>query len=284
MFFSSQPNRLGIRTEDLVYRRGQFDHDVAADFELSRRPPVARQNVPRGAFAAVQTDEPPLNHKRTPAGHYSPLSTQSSISVPSAKETRPRRTATEEDARLHNIPTNYNRDLWNPDEDPITFLETVFDTDSLGKWIFQWANWSYTGRTPSSRNGTVGCPMSDIAGDLWLLLLQLTGNLKLSKEFIQRSTGGGSRNVEDYDMVSDFIEAGTRLMERLQLLLRKCEKPVLEALDADEGALLGQLLVDIIFDREDGLPQIEKLVQSIRLWNLRWDTNCADVVKEGRAG
>lgn len=179
--------------------------------------------------------------------------------------------ATEKDARLHKIPDHYCLGQWDPNEKPITFLGHVFDTNSLGKWIFDWTAQIYGG----------GSSVSDIAGDLWLLILHLPGMLRLSYEFLKGSTGTSFEDLGNYEMMRDFIEAGDHLMERLQRFLRDYEEPVSEALDEKE---LGESLVDIVFDHEGDLARTEALIYSIRLWNLRWDANCADVVKKSRVG
>lgn len=235
-------------------------------------PPVARENIPRLTYAPSQTHRPPRNNKKTPAGRYSQYSANSSIISQPAPKSRAHRPATEEDRELHKIPTDYILDQWDPNEKPIGFKGNVFDTNSLGKWIFDWAAWSYGGKKS---------PMAAIAGDLWLLLIQLSGKLRLSDEFLHSSTRETLGNFDEADMVRDFIESGTRLMERLQGFLTRCEKPVEEALD--EKTHLGELLVYIMFDRRNHLPQTERFIQDIRLWNFRWDANCAEVVGEERA-
>lgn len=231
-------------------------------------PPVVRENIPRLTFAPSQTHRPPQNNRRTPAGRYSQYSAESSIVSQPAPKPRAHRLATEKDAGLHEIPPNYILEQWDPDEKPIIFLGNVFDTNSLGKWIFDWA-------TP--RYGA-GSPMAEVAGDLWLLLIQLSGKLRLSDEFFQSPTRPREtlEDLDKADMVSDFIRSGERLMEKLQLFLRTCEGPVSEALD--EETQLGDLLVDIMFDRSNRLDQTQRFIQEVRLWNFRWNANCAEVV------
>ncbi|KAK7699691.1 hypothetical protein SLS64_011464 [Diaporthe eres] len=141
------------------------------------------------------------------------------------------RPATEKDARLHKIPDHYDLEQWDPYEKPIAFLGHVFDTNSLGKWIFDWTAQRYGG----------GSPMSDIAGDLWLLILHLPGMLRLSYEFLKRSTGTSFEDLGNYEMMRDFIEAGDHLMERLQRFLRDYEEPVSGTLDEKELDSRGKL-------------------------------------------
>jgi hypothetical protein len=44
-------------------------------------------------------------------------------------------------------------------------LDSVFDANSLGKWIYDWAVYQHGAATP----------VSDMAGELRLLLIQLVG-------------------------------------------------------------------------------------------------------------
>lgn len=203
----------------------------------------------------------------TLAGRYSRYSAKSSILRKPATKPHAQRPATKRDARLHKIPTNYILDQWDPDEKPIVLCHNIFDANSLGKWIFDWTAWSYEGKE---------CPMAAIAGDLWLLLIHLTGKLKLSGEFVQVCAGRTSQEIYQVEMVSHFIATGEHLMHKLQVFLIRCEGPVLRALD--EETEIGGLLVEIMFDRRNQLIQTERFIQNIRSWNLRWDANCADVV------
>ncbi|KAE9993599.1 hypothetical protein EG327_004358 [Venturia inaequalis] len=75
------------------------------------------------------------------------------------------RKATEQDARRTGIPIGFSTKDWDPTEEPITLLGSVFDANSLGKWIYDWTVLHHSPATP----------VSDIAGDLWLLLIQLAG-------------------------------------------------------------------------------------------------------------
>src|SRR5690349_8878367 len=46
--------------------------------------------------------------------------------------------ATEADAIKHKIPAGYSLKNWDPAEEPIMLLGSVFDANSLGKWIYDW--------------------------------------------------------------------------------------------------------------------------------------------------
>src|SRR6202012_447772 len=84
---------------------------------------------------------------------------------PAASATKSSAKATEEDARRAGIPAGYSYKNWDPTEEPIMLLGSVFDANSLGKWIYDWTVFHHGPSTP----------LSEIAGEMWLLLIQLAG-------------------------------------------------------------------------------------------------------------
>lgn len=186
------------------------------------------------------------------------------------------REATRQDAQRHQIPDWYIIKHWNPDEKPIFLLGTVFDSDSLGKWIFDWT---------IKENGPQ-TPMGDIAGDLWLSLLRLYGGIKRSEEFIHWNRGTRNPKLcDDLHFLQSFIETGRSLRKQLDRLLRKCEEPMLRTDTGNRGRLgkeAGFAFVDALFGREDLLEETEKLQQRIRLWIRKWDEECAEIVNPRR--
>ena len=87
-------------------------------------------------------------------------------------------------------------------------LGSVFDANSLGKWIYDWTVYHHGASTP----------MADVAGDLWLLLIKLAGKMKRAEECVQRI-----RSTDNREMVQDFIESGSRLWQKFKQLLKSCE-------------------------------------------------------------
>ena len=106
------------------------------------------------------------------------------------------------------IPTGYSIKHWDPTEAPIILLGSVFDANSLGKWIYDWTVYHHGGATPTA----------DMAGDFWLLLIRLAGKMKWAEECVPRI-----RNMDNKEMVEDFIESGSRMWGKLKKLLRSCE-------------------------------------------------------------
>ncbi|KAA8576871.1 hypothetical protein EYC84_006913 [Monilinia fructicola] len=162
--------------------------------------------------------------------------------------------ATEDDARRHHIPAGYSLKNWDPAEEPIMLLGSVFDANSLGKWIYDWTVYHHGPATP----------LSDMAGELWLLLIQLAGKVKRAEECMSRI-----RQQDNREMVEDFIESGERLTDKLKKLLKACEAPMLKAgrngtksATAQLGKNAGTEFVDSIFGRDRQLEQTEKFMAS----------------------
>ncbi|OCL03034.1 hypothetical protein AOQ84DRAFT_392540 [Glonium stellatum] len=129
------------------------------------------------------------------------------------------REPTVEDARRAGIPSGYSLKYWDPTEEPITLVGSVFDGNSFGKWVYDWAVFHYG---PSA-------PMSDIAGELWLLLIQLAGKIKRADECMPYV-----RKAEDREMVEEFSESGERLWLRFNKLVKSCEGYMWKAHKAEQ--------------------------------------------------
>ncbi|OBT85871.1 hypothetical protein VE02_06075 [Pseudogymnoascus sp. 03VT05] len=193
-----------------------------------------------------------------------------SISTPI--KTPPKPKAMEADARVHRIPPGYSLKNWDPSEEPILLLGSVFDANSLGKWIYDWTVY---------RHGVgVDSPIPDIASEMWLLLIQLVEKVKRAEAAMPRI-----RKEENREMVDDFIESGERLTDKLKKLLKACETPMLKAgkKKAEKTVELGKnsgfAFVETLFGREKKLDSTKKIMSSIRLWNLRFDANVEEILE-----
>jgi len=122
--------------------------------------------------------------------------------------------------------------------------------------------------------------MSEIAGDLWVLLIQLAGKIKRAEQGLPRV-----RREEHRDLIDEFLESGERLWQRFNKLLKVCETYMLNAAPKSSRAgrvQLGQKsgceFVNTIFGRDRELEHTEKLMTGIRLWSMRFDANCDDIL------
>ena len=59
----------------------------------------------------------------------------------------PREVSAADLARYH-IPAGFSYKNWDPDERPIVLLGSVFDANSLGKWIYDWTVFRHGPATP----------------------------------------------------------------------------------------------------------------------------------------
>ena len=186
--------------------------------------------------------------------------------------TNPSKNATEEDAIRAGIPASYSIKHWDSKERPIILLGSVFDANSLGRWIYDWTVHHYGASTP----------VVDMAGDLWLLLIKLAGKMKRAERRVDRI-----QNVDDRDVVYDFIVSGNRIWEKFEELLKECEHYMLQAAVRDGtktmGRTAGTEFVDSIFGRDRYLESTEKIMSRVRHWNMRFDVNCEETLRGSAA-
>ena len=192
-----------------------------------------------------------------------------------AKATKSPREATAADATRCHIPPGYSLKNWDPTDEPVLLLGSVFDSNTLGKWIYDWTVYVH---------GPLA-PISEVAGELWLLMIKFSGKMKRAEECIKRI-----RSPHNREMISDFCESGNRIWSKLRALLKLCEEFMWRAAkrQGSRGAVTmgeqsGVEFVKSIFGRDRELETTEKLMQCIRLWNMRFDVNCESILKKPSA-
>ncbi|KAF2813371.1 uncharacterized protein BDZ99DRAFT_568586 [Mytilinidion resinicola] len=218
----------------------------------------------------IYTEAEPTSRSRPRRASHSSRPQPPTPKRPSTAKATPR--ATEEDARRAGIPAGYSYKNWDPTEEPIMLLGSVFDANSLGKWIYDWTVFHHGPSTP----------LSEIAGELWLLLIQLAGKVKRAEECMTKI-----RKTESREMVEDFLESGERLWIRFAKLLKVCEDYMWKAAKKETGdkkpVTMGKNsgceFVDSIFGRDRELEKTEKLMTGMRLWSMRFDANCDDILR-----
>ena len=232
---------------------------------------------PRPTTDHYFTDQAPLYDDGDSPKRYSRARRQSTSTRMPHQKPRPSSsskttlTATEEDAARAGIPAGYSIKNWDPTEAPIMLLGSVFDANSLGKWIYDWTVFCYGASTP----------MADVAGDLWLLLIRLAGQVKRADECL-----GRIKKYEAQETVEEFLEGGERLWARFKKLLKACEHYMWKAARRESGRgsvsmgrNAGCEFVESIFGRDRELANTEILMNSIRLWSLRFDANCEEILR-----
>ena len=113
-------------------------------------------------FSDIPTDSTPKRSRTRGASTSSPRRPRTS----SAKKKPlviPK--ATKADTDHQHIPAGYSLKNWDPTESPILLLGSVFDANSLGKWIHDWTVFPHG---PAA-------PISGVSGKFWLLLIKLAG-------------------------------------------------------------------------------------------------------------
>ena len=207
----------------------------------------------------------------TPSSSVSPRPSTPKEDPPKRLATKPvqvTRQATEEDAKKHRIPNGYSLKNWDPIEEPIMLLGSVFDAYSLGKWIYDWTIYHHGPATP----------VTDTAGELWLLLIKLAGKIKRGEETLPKI-----RSAANMEIVEEFIEAGERMVDKLRKLLKVCEAPMLASAKKGKSALgknAGIEFVETMFGKDRELEKTERFMAGVRLWDLRFDTNCEEILRK----
>ena len=152
------------------------------------------------------------------------------------------------------VPTGYSTRNWDPKERPIFVLGSVFDANSLGKWIYDWMVYHYGG----------GTPLADMAGDLWIILTEFAVKLRRARF----NDGGGN---------DKGIDGGERLWRRLQDVVSECEDPMWRAASSQSGGGVSmgvdaaKEFVDTMFGRERRLSETERWMSKVRLWIVEFD-------------
>ena len=175
--------------------------------------------------------------------------------------------ATEEDAARHKIPVGYSLKNWDPREEPILLLGSVFDANSLGKWIYDWTVYKVGSREP----------LAEMAGEMWLLLLELSEKTQRAER-----TVGRVRSKEKKLLVNEYLDSSERLMTTLRLLLKNCETPMLKASKKKQSGLgknSGIEFVDTLFGRDRELMRTEKFMQKVRTWSVRFEANVTPILE-----
>lgn len=219
----------------------------------------------------TSTDNPVRSRARRASASQHSTPKRSSRSAPNPKPLALEATAA--DARRYNIPAGYSLKNWDPTEEPILLLGSAFDSNSLGKWIYDWTVYHHR----------AGAPITEMAGDLWLLLIKFSGKMKRAEECLPRI-----RNHNNRATMEQYLRSGDKIWGKNKMLLETCEKYMWKGAkkDGDKvsmGEKSGVEFVKTIFGRDRELERTEKLMASIGLWNLQFDTNCEDILRRPSA-
>ena len=175
--------------------------------------------------------------------------------------------ATEADARKHDIPPGYFLDNWDPAENPILLMRSVFDANTLGKWIYKWTVYRHGYTTP----------ISNMAAELRFLLARLSGKIKRARECMPRI-----QSKDNEGMLEDFMISADRLADKLKKILGECETAMLKVdkrqYEDELRKNRGVAFVESIFGRQ--VEDTKKFMANINLWIFRFDANCEDILDD----
>jgi hypothetical protein len=166
------------------------------------------------------------------------------------------RAATRKDTKKHGIPSGYSLKEWDPDEPPILLFGSVFDADSLGKWIFDWAH--YCSRRG---DGFISDSDADTAGELWIGLLGAQGSIQSLEELSETAKAVEQASYQE------LISRGGKLMERFEILLRECEGPALTAFYIGPQVSIqaeAELFIQNLFDYHVNRYKTAQLIQDMK--------------------
>lgn len=210
--------------------------------------------------AALFVDNRRYSH--TSQAEQSPVDPTSPLELPWHRE------PTLADAKKHHIAPGLCLKHWDPDEEPILLLTSVFDANSLGKWILD----------QTTRVYGEDDEMTDLAADFWFEHIKLGGKIKHAKSRLPQIADSSVRQ-----RVKEFIIFGDKLVNKLGGTLKKCEQRVLEVTGLNEIPKLGHKSVVVFIDTFIGRnpaqrDAFDELTQSIREWNNWFDADCAKLL------
>ncbi|KAI7773693.1 vegetative cell wall protein gp1 [Diaporthe eres] len=213
-------------------------------------------------FSHVASFVDDRRYSHTNQAEQSPTDTESPLEPPWHRE------PTVADAEKHRIAPGLCLKHWDPDEDPILLLTSVFDANSLGKWVLDQTAHIYGEHDE----------MTELAADFWFEHIKLGGKIKHAKS---RWPQIADSNVRQ--RVKEFITSGDKLANELGEILKKCEQRVLDVTGITEIPKLGHKSVVVFIDTFIGRTPaqrdaIDDFSQRIRVWNEWFDTGCASLL------
>ncbi|KAJ8174723.1 hypothetical protein LV161_008844 [Aspergillus fumigatus] len=175
-------------------------------------------------------------------------------------------TAKSRAAASYGIPVGYSLRNWDPAERPIVLAGSVFDSNSLGKWIFDWARRAFG----------AGSVSVDIAGDLWLLMIRLAGRLsRLERLRDVRTVGRSSIGTGVNGLLHAVFGEGLLLWDELLELVSTCGRSMYST---DEYSCLrrfgqesGIAFVQTLLRMPGALPWTQRFMRKVQAWERRFD-------------
>lgn len=160
------------------------------------------------------------------------------------------------------IPKGYSLANWDPDERPFFLAGSVFDVNSLGKWIYDWSCYRYG---PSS-------PLADIAGDYWICSIRLDGKLRRLERWKQVEFPGSR---EARGPLGELLERGLDIWQELVEHIGVCEVSIKATAEFKARRRLtrvsGTAFAEAFLGEQKQLSRTERLAQAMHTWDRQVD-------------
>lgn len=154
---------------------------------------------------------------------------------------------------LYRVPRGYSVRHWDSSEKPIVVGATVFDSNSFGKWIFDWSVFSFGSASRAA----------DVAGELWLGLIRLSAKLSALEAF---QSGSKAERVVKGD--------GIALWDCMQSLVRSCQSGTERCIRKDRcfvnSEAVASQFVRNFFRPRGRMDAVERFVRSLRRWEAQF--------------
>ncbi|SPN99045.1 uncharacterized protein DNG_02084 [Cephalotrichum gorgonifer] len=234
------------------YLPPRHHHREEIDTSRTPRPGPTKRRPSMSTPQRPSTTRPTSSHRSRP-------------SVDPAAVLRAPRQATEADRAEHKIPSGFSMKNWDPTSPPILLCGSVFDANSLGKWIYDWTIYHH-GRDSKP---------AEIAGKFWLLFIHFSHKVKTVNDISPTVRSKRNRMI-----VNEYVESAEVLMDDFYDLLKLCEDTMLGLAKRKDATTLGMNagveFVKTMFGREVGLTT--SFIKRMEVYNKRFDQNCQEIL------
>lgn len=240
------------------YPPSAFNFGNRAPTSLGQRQRRSSVSVPQRPQTVRPMANPGSRHQKMGSIHTSrPAKT-------SKPQPREQRSATVEDQKRYGIPNGYSLKNWDPDEEPILLLGSVFDSNTLGKWVYDWTVHAHG----------AGSPLADEAGELWLQMIGVFTKMRSADDVL-----GRIRQRHYRTRVKEFVARAKTIHEDLEAILRTCERTMVVKSASGRKEVTsnaGVQFVNALFHPEQQGDSVNELIAEMRYFQNDWEANSCD--------
>lgn len=162
----------------------------------------------------------------------------------------------------YRVPKGYSVRHWDSSEKPIVVGATVFDSNSFGKWMFDW----------SVRLFGSASRAADVAGELWLGLIRLSGKL-FALEAV-RSCGRDESRVRG---------DGVALWDYIVSLIGSCQDATDRCIRRDkrfwDSEAVASHFVRQFFRVRGRMDAVVQFLRMLERWEMRFVDVCGSYIR-----